>query len=325
MNLTMLDANARRWLPLAALVAALAVALAGCGDKKGRATQTAARVNKDEITVHEINFILEQQHGLQPSQVDAASRQILQRLIDRQLAVEQAEDQKLDRDPRVVQAIDAARREIVARAYLERVGEAAAKPTEQEIQKYYDDHPALFSDRRIYNLQEIDIEARPGQVTDLKTQLSGSKNISDFVEYLKSHDFRFKAAQAVRTAEQLPLNSLAAFARLKDGQAMIVPAKNGVQVVVLAGSRTEPATLEQAKPSIERFLINERKRQLIEQKVKDLRAAAKIEYFGKFAQAPASAPAEEAASESLSAPIPLSEPASGGLTNSDISKGMGVK
>ena len=63
MNLTMLDTTARRWVPLA--IVAASVALVGCGDKKEKsASQTAAKVNKDEITVHQINFVLQQQRGL---------------------------------------------------------------------------------------------------------------------------------------------------------------------------------------------------------------------------------------------------------------------
>ncbi|MDP3612388.1 MAG: EpsD family peptidyl-prolyl cis-trans isomerase, partial [Rubrivivax sp.] len=153
MNPTMHQASslARRWIPLAAL--ATAVLLVGCGEKKEKAaSQTAAKVNKDEITVHQINFVLQQQRNLRPEQTDAASRQILERLVDQQLALQKADEQKVDRDPRVVQQLEAARREIVARAYLEKVGEAAPKPTPEEIKKYYDEKPALFSQRRVYSI-----------------------------------------------------------------------------------------------------------------------------------------------------------------------------
>ncbi len=324
MNLTMIDTAfaARRWLPSAALIAA--VALVGCGDKRDLTIQVAARVNKDAITVPQVNFVLQQQRGLQQNQVEVASRQILERLIDQDLALQQGEDQKIDRDPRVVQQLEAARREIIARAYLEKVGEAAVKPTPEEIQKYYSDNPALFSERRIYSLQEIAIEAKPDQVAGLKDQLAASKNINDFVEFLKSHDYRFAGSQAVRAAEQLPLNSLTAFARMKDGQAMVVPANNGVQVVVLAGSRSQPVTAEQARPAIEQFLLNDRKRKLVEEKLKALRASAKIEYMGKFAAAPASAPTVGAAPAPESAPD-AGLPASSGPTGGDSGKGMGLK
>jgi len=305
---------------LALSLLASAALLAGCGEKKEKAaTQTAAKVNKDEITVHQINFVLQQQRNLRPEQADAASRQILERLVDQQLALQKADDLKIDRDPRVVQQLEAARREILARAYLEKVGEAASKPTPEEIKQYYDEKPALFRERRVYSIQEIAIEAKPEQVNELRDQLAGAKNINDFIEYLKAKEFRFSGNQAVRAAEQLPLNSLDAFARMKDGEAMLVPNPTGVQVVLLAGSRSQPVNEEQARPAIEQYLLNDRKRKLVEDDLKAMRAAAKVEYLGKFAEPAASAPA-------AAAPVtPAAAPASAGLSSSDISKGMGLK
>ncbi|MCU0709396.1 MAG: EpsD family peptidyl-prolyl cis-trans isomerase, partial [Pirellula sp.] len=291
------------------------------------ASQTAVKVNKEEITVHQINFVLQQQRGLKPEQAEAASKQILERLIDQELALQKATELKLDRDPRVMQQLEAAKREIVSRAYLEKAGEAATKPTAEEIAKYYEANPALFKDRRVYSLQEIAIEAKPEQVAQLRSQLSNAKNINDFVEYLKANDFRFSGNQAVRAAEQLPLASLGTFAAMKDGQALINATATGAQVIVLAGSRSQPVTLEQATPAIEQFLLNERKRDILAKDMKAMREAAKIEYVGKYAEAAASAPAAGAAPAAAApAPAPAPAPAaSAGLDASSISKGMGLK
>lgn len=312
-------------LPRLALVTTLACATAllatGCGERKKDkpATQAAARVNKDEITVHQINLVLQQQRNLRPEQADAASRQVLERLIDQELAVQKAEDQKLDRDPRVVQQIDAARREIIARAYAEKVGETAPKPTAEEVKKYFDEKPALFRERRIYSIQELAIEAKPDQVALLREKLAAAKTINEFIEYLKGNDYRFAANQAVRAAEQLPLPALETMARMKDGQATMMPTQAGIQVVVLAGSRSQPVTEEQARPLIEQYLLNERKRKLIEDDLKALRSSARVEYLGRFAEgapgsasAPAARPAAPAASAS-------------GLTGGELSKGLGLK
>ena len=305
---------------LIALAASVAL-LAGCGDKKEKgASQTAAKVNKAEVTVHQINFVLQQQRNIRPEQADAASKQILERLIEQELALQKADDLKIDRDPRVVQQLEAAKREIIARAYLEKVGEAAPKPTPEEIKKYYDDKPALFKDRRIYSIQEIGIEAKPEQVAVLRDKLGAAKNINEFVEFLKANDYKFSGNQAVRAAEQLPLQSLDAFAQMKDGQAILNQGPAGVQVVVLASSRSQPVAEEQARPAIEQFLLNERKRKLVEEDVKAMRAAAKIEYVGKFGEgAPGAA---GAASGAAAKPAPA---ASGGLNAADINKGMGLK
>jgi EpsD family peptidyl-prolyl cis-trans isomerase len=315
---------ARRHGPRRALALLATVALlAACGEKPdAAATQTAAKVNKDEITVHQINFLLQQQRNLRPEQAEAAGKQILERLIDQQLALQKAEESKVDRDPRVMQQIEAARREVIARAYLEKIGEAAPKPTPEEIKQYYDEKPALFSQRRIYQIQEIGIEAPTERLPEIREKLSSAKNVNDFLEYLKTSGLRYSGNQAVRAAEQLPLNSLEALSKMNDGQAMVVPTPQGAQVVVLAGSRMQPVTEEQARPAIEQFLLNERRRKLVDDDIKAMRAAAKIEYVGKFAEG---APGAASAPAAAPAVTPAAPAASGNLSGSDISKGLGLK
>jgi 3-deoxy-D-manno-octulosonate 8-phosphate phosphatase KdsC-like HAD superfamily phosphatase len=94
---------------------------------------------------------------------------------------------------------------------------------------------------------------------------------------------------------------------MKDGQAAMVTTASGVQVVVLAGSRSQPVSEEQARPAIEQFLLNDRKRRLVEDDIKSLRFAAKIDYVGRFAELAASAPA---AAGGASVSIPAVEGAS---------------
>jgi len=306
-------------------VASIAVLLAGCGDgkKSEKASQTAAKVNKEEITVHQINFVLQRQQGLKPEQAEAASKQVLERLIDQEVAVQKAQDLKLDRDPRVVQQIEAAKREIISRAYIDRVGEAVSKPTAEEIAKYYNDNPALFSDRRIYSLQEINVEAKPEQVPAIRASLEKVKNAGEFVEFLKAGDYRFNGNQAVRAAEQLPLAALGAIAKMKDGDSVASPTQAGLQVLFLAGSRGQPVNEVQAKPAIEQFLTNQRKGELVQKDVKALRDAAKIEYIGKFAESTSASVVAPDASAKIAAPASAS--ASSGMDADTIAKGMRLK
>jgi hypothetical protein len=72
------------------------------------------------------------------------------------------------------------------------------------------------------------------------------------------------------------------------------------QVVVLAGSRSQPVSAEQAGPVIEQYLLGERRRKLVEDDLRALRAAARIEYVGRYAELAASAPVAAA-----SAPPPV--------------------
>ncbi len=317
--------NMRRTPLLLAVVAALALLSACGGDKGDKASQTAAKVNKEEITVHQINFALQRQPGLRPDQTEAASRQVLERLIDQELAVQKGQEQKLDRDPRVVQQIEFAKREIIARAYAEHIGEGVPKPTNEEIVKYYNDQPALFKDRRIYTLQELQIEARPDQFEAVRAKLAAAKNLNEFAEYLKSVDIRFAGNQAVRAAEQLPLAGLDAISRMKDGDSMVNAGPNGMTVLFLVNSRSQPVDEARARPAIEAFLLNQRKAEAVQKDIKALRDSSKIEYIGKFAQA-ASAPAGAAPALPASAAVPAPAPsAASGLDAASISKGMGLK
>lgn len=281
---------------LAVLMAGGTLFIVGCGDKKEAGpAQAAAKVNQAEITVQEIDAVVQQQRGLRPEQAEAAGRQILERLIDQELALQKAIDLKLDRDPRVMQQLEAAKREVLSRAYLQKAGEAAAKPTPEEVASYYEANPALFKERRIYSLQEITVEAKPEQIAPLRAQLEAARSINDFIEYLKANNLRFSGNQAVRAAEQLPIASLGSMATLKDGQAILSTTPGGAQVIVLAGSRSEPITLEQASPAIEQYLLNLRKRDIIAADIKAMRGAASIKYGGKYAESAASASASAAA------------------------------
>jgi len=284
-----------------ALVASVTL-LAGCDQKKPPpVTQTAAKVGNEEITVHQINNALRKQRPPVPAeQVASASRAILERLIDQEVTLQKAAEQKLDRVPDVVQDIEAARRELISRAYLDKIGAGAPKPTPAEVAEYYEAHPALFKERRVYSLQEVNIDASPQQVDDLKKTLDGSKTFADFVSYLKANKIRFTGGEAVRAAEQLPLASVDQFAKMKDGQAILNIRTGGAQVINLAASRPQPVSLQQATPAIEQFLHNERKRQVIADDLKALRSSVPIVYMGDFA---ASAP--RASPASVPEPLPV--------------------
>jgi EpsD family peptidyl-prolyl cis-trans isomerase len=320
--------RAIRMMALLPVVLAAALA-AGCGDKsssEGKATQSAARVNDTEITVHQINQILERQQGLRPEQTDAASRNILEGLIDQQLAVAKAEEQKLDRDPQVMQLLEATRRNILARSYIERAAAAGAgTPSADEISKYFDDKPALFSQRKVYALQEFTVPATAEQTKDVIEVLKKARTPAEYAETIKAAGLKFTAQQVTQAAEGLPLTIVDQLAKVGDGEALFITAKDGFKAILVVASRAQPVTFDQAKPAIEQFLTAERRRQFAQKEVKAMRDAAKIEYLGKFAEKPASgADAASAANSSVaSTPSVAASPASAPAVDAEaLSKGI---
>ena len=111
----------RRRLCLSVLIA-LTVALSSCGraDVKKTSGQIVAKVNGDEISVHQINNAIARSNDIPPDEAKQAAAQTLERIIDQELLVQKALKDKLDRDPQVMQSIEDAKRQILARAYIER-------------------------------------------------------------------------------------------------------------------------------------------------------------------------------------------------------------
>lgn len=297
--------------------AAVSVALAACGDAQENskpASQVAARVNGEEISVHQINFVLARAGRVPEERARQAGPEVLERLIDQELLVQQALEKKLERDPKVLQALEASRREILARAYLEQIAGSVAKPDADAVKQFYEQNPALFRERRIYNLQELVIAAKPEQRAMVEEQLAAAKSMNELAVWLKENNIPASGNVGVKAAEQLPLELLPRVASLKDGQTTVVPSSAGFTVVHVASSQVRPMDEQAALPFIEQYLTRQRQTELANAEVKQLRAKAAIEYVGDFAQG-AGASAATAGKQTEKSP-------SAARTDSHMEKGL---
>jgi len=294
-----------RALARAVAVAAMAaVVLSGCGPKKdaaatdGAATDLVAKVNGDELSAGQLALAVQKQRGMRPDAGDAASRQVLDDLINEQIVAQKAIAAKLDKDPKVVQQIEAARRDILARRFLEAAAETNGKPTDEAVQKFYDERPALFAQRKVFTLQRMDIQAPDERRTEVDAHVQSLKSPAELAEWLKSQKLPFTTKQEQDASEQLPQPVLDKLTTLKDGESTVVPSQFGVSALTLVSSASAPKSLTDARPAIEQFLANQGRREMIMNLQKTIRDGAKVEYLGRFA---ALAPAGDAAPVAASA------------------------
>lgn len=310
------------------LAAAIALTLVACGDKKDSkvATQVAAKVGSEEISVHQINQVLSRTNtsGANAEQVQAMSREVLEKLIDQQLAVDQATEKKLDRTPDVVTQIEAARRDILARAYIQQLSAGVAKPSPEDIKKYYASNPQLFSERRIFNVQEIVAPNAPGVAATLKELVAAGKSAEEMAAALKAKNIQFNGGGATRAAEQIPLEVLPKIHALKDGQATVIEAPQAITMVRVVSSQQSAVPEAAALPRIEQFLTNQRAGEAVAANLKQLRSNTKISYMGEFdkAAAPAAAPAPAAAAAPAVPAEPVLAPAVDDKAKAVIDKGI---
>jgi EpsD family peptidyl-prolyl cis-trans isomerase len=259
-----------RWQLLLAL-------LAGCGagqDRDGQAAagKLVARVNGTEITMQHIG-----------STRAANPAQALERVIDRELLVQQALEARLDRDPAVARAIEDARRQVLAQAWLERTAEARAKSSADEVRAFYEENPALFAQRRIYKLREITVAGAADKLEMLRAEVATARDLDDVAGWLRWRNLKVSSVTtSTQAAEHLPLGYLAQLARMKDGELAVLPSGPGAAVVQLVQAQEAPLSQREAAPVIEQFIAGRKRLELAAAEVKRLRAAASIEYVGDF-------------------------------------------
>jgi EpsD family peptidyl-prolyl cis-trans isomerase len=265
--------------------------LAGCGEGKKPATQVAAKVDKDELTIGQVNSVFAKMQAIPGKTATQVKHEVLDNLIDQQLAMRQAISKKLDRDPAVMLAIEEAKRNILASAYMDKIRASVAKATTEEASKYYAAHPELFSQRRIFNLRELDIAVQPGLIDSLRDQMTKGSTLEAIANELKSKNIPFSGNASTHAAEETPFEILSKISVLKDGQMTLIEGKNALTILQVVATQSAPVDEKTATPSILQYLSNNKTKEEIVKELSSLKKVAKIEYFGEFL------PGAEAAAE----------------------------
>ena len=221
---------------LALAVLTFSAALVGCQktEQQTPASPPAAKVDGAEISLQQVDSAATQAGAA------VARGEVLDKLIDQQLTVQQALTKGLDRKPDVVQALEAARRDVLSRAYAEQVAAAQPKPTQQEIAKFYGEHPELFAQRRVYSMQQLAVPASGTVVSDVKAWVAAGKSIQEVAALLKARNIPMRTNEGVAGAEQLPTEIARKYLTLKDGQTTVTEAPFGLLVVHLLASQSQP-------------------------------------------------------------------------------------
>lgn len=285
------------------VVAALmmATALVGCGESaaKKAVSQVAAKVNGEEITVSQLGAALSSAPPVPGKTPEEIKREVLDSLVVQKLAAQQAVAKKLDRTPGVMQAIEFSKNTILARAYMDPLVTGLAKPTAEEVHKYYVEHPELFAERRVYELRELEVPTQPGMAETMRNLVKEKNNMEGVQSALKAKNITASIKAGVQPAEQLPMELLGRLSKLKDGQMLVIEMNKTVDVLQVVASKSVPADEKSASVFIENYLGNRQTKDTVEREIKSLKTAAKIEYFGEFANNGGSAPASDKALEKV--------------------------
>ncbi|MDO8413484.1 MAG: EpsD family peptidyl-prolyl cis-trans isomerase [Gallionellaceae bacterium] len=263
------------------LVLVITTGLSACGSKDKKAGQSLVRVNGEEITMLQINDELKRA-GVQSGQQEVATRQLLESMIDRQLILTEAMRNKIDRTPDTMQAIERAKAQIIAQAYLQNVASKVAKPSKAEIDDYYQKHPTFFAERKEFDLKQLAI-ANKNFDDGLKLFLDSAKSLDEVAAWMDKHGVQYVRRQMTRSTADLPQQAVAQLLALPKGQLFIVGEGDSRVLNVLAAIRDNPVLATNAAPQIEQFLTNQKIKEAADVEIAHLRSLAKIEYLAASA------------------------------------------
>jgi peptidyl-prolyl cis-trans isomerase C len=252
-----------------------------------------ARVNGTELHRSEV-LAARQMLPAQVQQIpfDQVYPQLLDSLVTNLLAAQAGRKQKLADDPEVKKRLQWAQDQIIEEVYLGRYIRSAM--TDDRIKARYDQFVKDQKPQDQVNAKHILVKTED----EAKAVIADLKGGGDFAAIAKekSNDPGTKATGGdlgwFTKDEMVPEFAEAAF-KLQKGQYTDTPVKTqfGYHVIMLADRRTAPPpTMEEARPQVVALL----QRELIEQKVKELRTSAKIETFNLDGSKPSATPAPAA-------------------------------
>jgi EpsD family peptidyl-prolyl cis-trans isomerase len=278
---------------LALTLACVAVLLAACGRKSEDTSATLATVNGEKITQDQLDFAMKQIAAARPGVSAPASASVLESLVEQRLAVQKAEKDKLDRNPGVLQAMEAARKDALARYFIEQFVAKVPKPGADEVKQYYEAHPANFARRNAYVIQKVDARVAADKAGALAAAAQAASGASAVAGLLRAKADAVNVTESTQPAESLgPL--LPKISTMSAGQTIAVPQPLGLATLTLVDVKPQPLTLAQAQPAIEQMLWTQKKREALLAETKDMRSKARIDYLGKFAPGTVSAAAASA-------------------------------
>jgi EpsD family peptidyl-prolyl cis-trans isomerase len=205
------------------------------------------------------------------------------------LAAQSARRQSLDKSPAVIQAMELARREVLARAYQDELGNKANQPDSEAILKYYDEHPELFANRKAYTLAQTVVKADASVLSPVKDKVERTASFDALKQMLDGAALQASSQTVMQWSEDIPMTILPKLAYLKDGQSLVLQQEGALVILTVMKTEARPLSRNAASAAIRNLLYGNARRTQIESAMVEVRGKAQIVRKGAFAQDAAAA------------------------------------
>lgn len=295
----------------AALAAALVLAGCGGGDdaaKGGAAAelekgQVVATIDGEDVTVHELNAELMGVALPSGDRRKAVEQAALQQIVNRKILADIARERGLDKTPMYILQERRADEALLVQMLQRDIASKMQQPTREQAERFIVENPALFAERKIYSLDQIQFQ----QPEDIR-KLAAFEPLTtmDQVEGRLIEDrIQYRRAPAQLDSVGANPDLIAQVNKLPAGEIFLIPTGQVVLASQITSTKTEPFTGDAAIAYATRLLqqrqLSQAASQQLDEKLKKARESVK--YQAGYAppkapegagKAPAAAPAGKA-------------------------------
>lgn len=260
-------------------VTALSLLTTAC-DKKATG-QSVAVVNGEEISAGELNGELQAANVPPTADQKLARQQLLQNVINRRLLAQEARKDGIDKTPEFLSRQRRMTDELLIAMNAERQAGTQKLPDQAAVDAYIAAHPEQFGKREVLALQQIAID--PPSDPKALAPLANAHSLDAVAAELTKLNIPFARTTGQLDTATVPPEALKRIFALPPTEPFVLPSNGKLYANVIVGRK--PATLsqeDQRKLAI-KLMRDEATRTGLTNEVKQLRAAAKIEYQPGYA------------------------------------------
>ncbi|PZO91363.1 MAG: peptidyl-prolyl cis-trans isomerase, EpsD family [Sphingomonas sanxanigenens] len=278
-------ANMRKMISGGLLAGTMLLALGACGKKDAAAGlekgQVIATVDGKDITIHELNAELQ---GIQMPTGEARKiieQNALQQIINRRILSDIARERGLDKTPAYLLQERRADDQILVDMLQRSIASTIPQPTKSEAQKFMDDNPEMFAQRKIFTVDQIQFEL-PADEAKLKA-FQPLKTMEEVQAKLDADHLQYKRAPGQMDALRMPPQLLQQILKLPAGEVFIIPVPGRPILVAnkIVETKVVPFTGDQALAAamqqVQMRKLNDLANKELEGKVKAARDAVKYQ------------------------------------------------
>ncbi len=267
------------------IMALILASLVACTDDQSQVSapgQVAAVVNGEEISIYQLEEALHQSGLIGDEKGKQAIPQLLNRLIEQSLIIQQAKKDKLERDPGVMMALEVSKRQILTEEWLQRKMKAVKKPGNQEIDEFYSAHPELFEKHKLFQLKELVLDTSVISQKKIDLMIDSTDDVNILEQNLEANKIPFTVNMSTMMAEQLPMDRLSLLSSVPFGRYIKVTGDNSILIQGVLSTKETPIEKAKAAVLIESYLYNQKRKKEADAIIKKLHDSAKIKYLGEF-------------------------------------------